>query len=88
MPIEQLGVDAAILFSDITVVALPLGYSLNFSEGPVIEKAGNPQDLREIEETIRILKQELKIPLIGFCGGPYTVLSLSLIHISEPTRPY
>src|SRR5438874_1733103 len=37
MPVEQLGVDAAILFSDITVVALPLGLELDFQEGPLIQ---------------------------------------------------
>jgi uroporphyrinogen decarboxylase len=78
MPIRTFGMDAAILFSDITVVALPLGYSLDFAEGPVIQGALNPcgiQTLEPIAETIRILKRELKVPLIGFCGGPYTVAS-------------
>lgn len=76
MPIEQLGVDAAILFSDITVVALPLGMTLDFNEGPIIQGELNPQPidcLEPIAQTIRILKSNLKVPLIGFCGGPYTV---------------
>lgn len=78
MPIEQLGVDAAILFSDITVVALAMGYTLDFCEGPVIQKGEHNEGLnalKPIEETIRLLKPRLKVPLIGFCGGPYTVLS-------------
>jgi uroporphyrinogen decarboxylase len=78
MPVEQIGVDAAILFSDITVVALPLGFSLDFSEGPVIhgklERRGM-ETLEPIAEAIRIIKPQLKVPLIGFCGGPYTVAS-------------
>lgn len=78
MPIDQLGVDAAILFSDITTVALPLGFSLEFSEGPVIhgklERRGI-ETLEPIAEAIRIIKPQLKVPLIGFCGGPYTVAS-------------
>lgn len=77
LPME-LGVDAAILFSDITVVALALGYSLDFSEGPVIrgelEKKGI-EVLQPVFETIRLVKPQLKVPLIGFCGGPYTVAS-------------
>ncbi len=78
MPIEQLGVDAAILFSDITVVALPLGFSLNFAEGPVIQGTLQKQSidlLEPIAKAIRLLKPQLKVPLIGFCGGPFTVAS-------------
>ncbi|MBX7066242.1 MAG: uroporphyrinogen decarboxylase [Parachlamydiales bacterium] len=76
MPIEQLGVDAAILFSDITVVALPLGMSLDFNEGPVIQgslKRESIEVLEPIAKTIRMIKAQTKVPLIGFCGGPYTV---------------
>lgn len=78
MPVEQLGVDAAILFSDITVVALPLGFSLDFSEGPVIQgslKRRGIEVLEPIAKAIRMIKPQLKVPLIGFCGGPYTVAS-------------
>ena len=78
MPIDQLGVDAAILFSDITTVALPLGFSLEFSEGPVIQgklERRGIETLEPIAEAIRLIKPQLKVPLIGFCGGPYTVAS-------------
>lgn len=97
MPIEQLGVDAAILFSDITVVALPLGMSLDFNEGPVIEGNLNRKSietLKPIEETIRLIKPRLQVPLIGFCGAPYTVSrymgkDLSLLEpITEATIEY
>lgn len=78
MPIDLIGVDAAILFSDITVVALPLGFSLDFSEGPVIQGGLQRQSIELLEpiaETIRLVKAQLKVPLIGFCGGPFTVAS-------------
>jgi uroporphyrinogen decarboxylase len=84
-PIRELGVDAAILFSDITVIAKALGQKLEFVEGvgPVVtpllerEEQIRPMPAREalsaVGETIDLLRQELVVPLIGFCGGPFTV---------------
>ena len=45
--------------------------------------------LHPVYETVRILSKELpeEATLIGFAGAPWTVATLSLIHISEPTRP-
>ena len=89
MPIEKLGVDAAILFSDILVVPQALGLDLHFTDqGPVFENplikfsepekviVPQPEKLDFVYKTIEIFKQktENKIPLIGFCGGPLTVL--------------
>jgi uroporphyrinogen decarboxylase len=90
-PVRELGVDAAILFADILLPVIPLGLGLEFAkgEGPVIDKpvhtlehvrALNPvdpeTDLGYVMEAIRILRRELNgIPLIGFCGAPFTVAS-------------
>lgn len=90
-PVKALGVDAAILFADILLPAIPLGLGLEFYEGkgPVIGKpistvddvnALRPihpeTDLGYVMEAIRILRGELKTtPLIGFCGAPFTVAS-------------
>lgn len=90
-PIRALGVDAAILFADILLPAIPLGVGLEFAkgEGPVLHypvrtiedvfnlRPVHPEiDLGYVMEAIRILRGELKeIPLIGFCGGPFTVAS-------------
>ena len=90
-PVRALGVDAAILFADILLPAIPLGVGLEFAkgEGPVLQ---NPvrtlEDVRALKpvnadtdfgyvmEAIRILRGELNgIPLIGFCGAPFTVAS-------------
>jgi len=90
-PVRLLGVDAAILFADILLPAIPLGLGLEFTkgEGPVIRKpvrsledvqALNPidaeTDLGYVLKAIRILRGDLNgIPLIGFCGAPFTVAS-------------
>lgn len=83
MPIDQLDVDAAIIFSDITVVALALGLKLDFSEGPKVDPLLTPdkvsllsfdlEPLDPIIEAIRLTVPRLKKPLIGFCGAPFTV---------------
>jgi uroporphyrinogen decarboxylase len=85
-PVERLGVDAAILFSDILTPAPAMGLSLDFTPGPVVtppvRDAGAVQRLivPEIEdavpfvfETIRILRRELRVPLIGFGAAPFTL---------------
>jgi uroporphyrinogen decarboxylase len=90
-PVRTLGVDAAILFADILLPVIPLGLGLEFSkgEGPVIARPvrtlGDLAALREVHaetdlgyvmDAIRILRRELNgLPLIGFCGGPFTVAS-------------
>ena len=89
-PVHALGVDAAILFADILLPVIPLGLGLEFAkgEGPVIGKpvrtlgdlaAMKPvdaeTDLGYVMDAIRILRRELAIPLIGFCGAPFTVAS-------------
>ncbi len=74
-PIDILGVDAAILFSDILIPVEPMGMRLEFSdkEGPVlsdpvrsrvsVEKLIIPdveEDLPFVMETIRVLRRELE----------------------------
>lgn len=90
-PVRALGVDAAILFADILLPAIPLGVGLEFAkgEGPVLQnpvrtmedvknlRPVNPEaDLRYVMEAIRLLRGTLSgVPLIGFCGAPFTVAS-------------
>lgn len=86
----RLGVDAAILFSDILIPLEPMGAPVEFSkgEGPVITKpvrtTKDVEALRIIEpqeslsfvfEAIKMLRKELKVPLIGFAGAPFTLAS-------------
>jgi len=87
-PVDILGVDAAILFSDILTPVEPMGLKLDFNPGPVfenpvrtmadVEKLRIPDpdaDVPYVMETIRILRRELanKVPLIGFGGAPFTL---------------
>lgn len=88
-PVRALGVDAAILFADILLPAIPLGVGLEFAkgEGPILQRPVrsmedveklhpvDPEtDLGYVMQAIRNLRGELKdIPLIGFCGAPFTV---------------
>ena len=100
-PIRRYGVDAAILYSDIVVPAECIGFGVDVKPGvgPVIEKPfrskADLQRLRQLEpdvdtahvlETIRIVVQELEVPLIGFAGAPFTVASY-LIE-GKPSRDY
>ncbi len=84
-PLDILGVDAAILFSDILVIAEAFGLKLHFPEGrgPLVEPCvtsledlefrGVEETLSYVTKTITLLKPTLNVPLIGFCGGPFTV---------------
>lgn len=89
--VDRLGVDAAIIFSDILLIIEPLGVDLEFSkgEGPRILKpvrSGNAIDtMREFEpdsmsfvyEAIELTRRALdpEKALIGFAGAPFTVAS-------------
>jgi uroporphyrinogen decarboxylase len=88
LPINELGVDAAILFSDILIPVEAMGMELDFTPAPVfpdpIRTAKQVETLRipDPEETvpyvleaIRILRRELtgRVPLIGFSGAPFTL---------------
>lgn len=89
-PVRRLGVDAAILFSDIVVPLLGMGIDVDIRPkvGPVVADpirsvAGidklttlEPEtDVPFVLETIRLLKKELDVPLIGFAGAPFTLAS-------------
>jgi uroporphyrinogen decarboxylase len=86
----RLGVDAAILFADILLPLEPMGAPFEFAKGegpvvhePVRDRAAidrlrviEPEDgLGYVLEAIRLLRKELKVPLIGFAGAPFTIAS-------------
>jgi uroporphyrinogen decarboxylase len=90
-PVDILGVDAAIIFSDILVIpeAMGLPYHIVESKGPWFEKTiksaediknlktAEANDLSYVMDAILLTKKELKgrVPLIGFAGAPWTILS-------------
>jgi len=89
-PVRRYGVDAAILFSDIVVplAAIGVGVEVVPGRGPVIDapfrvaddlrrlRTLEPEvDLSHVLETIRLLVDELDVPLIGFAGAPFTLAS-------------
>ncbi|MDG5799758.1 uroporphyrinogen decarboxylase [Marinilabiliaceae bacterium ANBcel2] len=93
LPIKDLGVDAAILFSDILVVPVAMGMELEWTANgplfptplsnylsPVDHLNTSPQKLEHIYQVIDeiIEKRDNSTPLIGFCGSPLTTMCYML----------
>lgn len=91
LPVEQYGVDAAILYKDIMTPLPSIGVDVEIKSGigPVID---NPirslqdvlnlgeidpeSDIPYVLDTIKLLTTEqLNVPLIGFAGAPFTMAS-------------
>lgn len=91
LPVNLLNVDAAILFCDILVTGEAMGGDLSFTQGigprfanPVRTEADvnalNVDCLGELQYVANAIKEiqsrlNDKIPLIGFAGAPFTVMS-------------
>jgi uroporphyrinogen decarboxylase len=89
-PLRRMPLDAAIVFSDIMVPLAAVGIDVRVQPGagpmiddPIRDVAGVAR-LRGLEpesdepyllETIRLLRKELDVPLIGFAGAPFTLAS-------------
>lgn len=90
-PVDILGVDAAIIFSDILVIpeAMGLPYQMIEAKGPFFEKTIKTQsdidalhiadgdDLDYVMKAIELTKKGLnnRVPLIGFAGAPWTIMA-------------
>ncbi|WP_408009523.1 uroporphyrinogen decarboxylase [Pseudalkalibacillus sp. A8] len=90
LPVEQYNVDAAILYKDIMTPLPAIGVDVEIKSGigPVIE---NPirsmadvqrlgeidpvQDVPYVLDTIKLLREQLSVPLISFGGAPFTLAS-------------
>lgn len=101
LPVTQLGVDAAILFSDISIPIGAMGKNFDIQEnvGPVMEQPIRTEEdvdslrvfdaaesLPYVLESIQILSQDLTVPLIGFAGAPFTLASYMIE--GGPSRDY
>jgi uroporphyrinogen decarboxylase len=91
LPVDLLDIDAAILFSDILVTGEAMGGDLSFTQGigpKFANPVRTAQDidnlnvdcldnLQYVADAIKVIQQRLngRIPLIGFAGAPFTVMS-------------
>jgi uroporphyrinogen decarboxylase len=99
-PVERLGVDAAILFADIMLLPISMGIEVKIVDavGPVIDdpldapaelkrlRPFTPDRVAYLAQTIKLLRAELHVPLIGFSAAPFTLASY-LIE-GRPTRTW
>ena len=92
--VEQLGVDAGIIFADILLVLEPLEIGFEFTDdaGPrilspirtaaqvdaVAEDIDAAGSLSYVMDAIRATRKELNVPLIGFAGAPFTLASYAI----------
>ncbi|MEP0366831.1 MAG: uroporphyrinogen decarboxylase [Cyclobacteriaceae bacterium] len=90
-PVDILGVDAAIIFSDILVIpeAMGLTYEMVEKKGPFFPetisseadlkrlKVASEEDIQYTIDAIKITKKRLdgRVPIIGFAGAPWTIFS-------------
>ncbi|MGO9481027.1 MAG: uroporphyrinogen decarboxylase [Candidatus Kryptoniota bacterium] len=92
-PVDVIGVDAAIIFSDILLLPEAMGMNLVVEEGKGGPRFTNPirnssaasmihdadcvNELKYIADAVRIVVERLhgRVPLIGFCGSPWTMLA-------------
>jgi uroporphyrinogen decarboxylase len=87
-PLHRFEVDAAILFSDIMVPleATGIGVRIEPGRGPLVDAPFRSSadvgrvrpleaeaDVAHVLEAIRLLRKELRVPLIGFAGAPFTL---------------
>jgi len=90
LPLEYFPVDGAVLYADISTIFVGAGIDVRIEKGlgPVLPhpfdteariRSLEPFDPREtldfVMETLRILKSRLDIPVLGFIGAPFTLMT-------------
>ena len=92
--VERLGVDAAIIFSDLLLILEPMGMGLEFTAGggPLLDhplrQGADVDRLRELEsmeplgfvlETVRQTRAGLPVAAaVGFAGAPFTLAAYAV----------
>jgi len=89
-PVQQLGVDAAVLFADITLPleGIGVGFDLEDGRGPrihepirdegqvmALETFAPTPTVDAVLEGIRLARAGSSVPVIGFAGAPFTMAS-------------
>lgn len=86
-PLKRYPLDAAIMFSDILTCLEYMGAPFEFRDsGPKLDDHGshvlpllkplNPDvDLSFVGDGIKLIKKEASVPVIGFVGAPFTLIS-------------
>ncbi len=94
LAVEQTDADCGIIFADILLILDPLNIGFEFTKdmGPkilepirtaaqvdaVAETVDSDASLGYVMDAIRMTKKELKRPLIGFAGAPFTLASYAI----------
>ncbi len=87
-PLDIIGVDAVIMFSDILTPLIGIGTELDFVPGPVIDNPVRTEaDIKNLKpfrpeestayvgEVLKLIRKQIKgrAPVIGFAGAPFTL---------------
>jgi len=102
-PLRRFNLDASIIFSDILTIPDAMGLGLEFIEGkgpfftnPLRSKEDikrlrvpDLDSLKYVYDAIRLVRHELNgsVPLIGFCGSPWTLAAYMVEGQSQPGFP-
>lgn len=95
LPVQDLGVDAAILFSDILTIPMAMGMEIDWTDHgprfnnplaaqqhPLRQLDIKPEKLDYVYQAIDHVVEQSEVPLIGFSGAPLTILCYMLQGIS------
>jgi uroporphyrinogen decarboxylase len=87
-PLRRFDLDAAIVFADIMTPLTAMGVEVEFAPGPRLEPLGldeiarldelDPSGVDFVAETIALVRASLDRTMIGFCGGPATIMAYLL----------